>query len=304
MMDEDTPALFELRQAVPPATYGLGEVEELDLGSTHAPGHSDDHSEGEPPQREELALWEEATPRARRATRVWADLTHERSLFDRGARLVAGVDEVGRGALAGPVAVGVCVVDPTTQLPPVGLTDSKELSHEARALLVPMIQGWAVASAVGLATPEEIDECGIVGALRLAGQRALGEIMQRLGPVDTVLLDGSHNWLSEPVQDLFDAVTSDQQTIDGYEEPRVVTRVKADLACASVAGASILAKEHRDAIMRELDRDFPHYGWVTNKGYASSGHTYALTTRGPTPHHRMSWRLPGVDADAAVNGEA
>ncbi|WP_029068773.1 ribonuclease HII [Jonesia quinghaiensis] len=304
-MTDEPNALFDVSFPVPPATPGVHDIEHeptLDISIESSLIKGDEFAS----DREEVDAdnLHATHVRARKSPRVFADLTHERSLFDRGARLIAGVDEVGRGALAGPVAVGVCVIDAGTQPPPVGLTDSKELSPEARELFVPMIHGWSVDHAVGIADSSEIDAIGIIGALRLAGQRALGEIMQRIGPVDTVLLDGSHDWLTEPEQDLFDAVTSEPQPIEGYIEPRVVTRVKADLACASVSAASIIAKEYRDAMMRDLDRDHPQYGWVTNKGYASSGHTYALSTLGPTPYHRVSWNLPGVDPAAHATDKA
>jgi ribonuclease HII len=225
--------------------------------------------------------------------RVFADLTHERSLLERGARLVAGMDEVGRGALAGPVVVGVCVVDTATVDPPLGLTDSKLIATDLRDAYVPLIRGWARDHAVGSASADEIDELGIIGALRVAGQRALASVEARIGPVDTVLLDGSHDWLTEPEQDLFSLMEGPTHApVTGYTQPRVVTRVKADIACAAVSGASVLAKVARDRLMTELDREFPQFGWATNKGYGSSGHNLALATGGPVKYHRRSWNLP------------
>lgn len=228
--------------------------------------------------------------------RVFADLTHEKSLLERGARLVAGMDEVGRGALAGPVVVGVCVMDAETIDPPVGLTDSKLLSTDLRDAYVPLIQGWAKAHAVGSATAQEVDQHGIIGALRLAGQRALARVAQDVGVVDMVLLDGSHDWLTEPETDLF-AMLDPQPTVEvpGYVQPKVVTRVKADIACAAVAGASVLAKVARDRLMTQLDTQYPQFGWVTNKGYGSSGHNQALISQGPSEYHRMSWNLPSAE---------
>jgi ribonuclease HII len=231
--------------------------------------------------------------------RVFADLTHEKSLLARGSRYVAGMDEVGRGALAGPVVVGVCVVDAQTIDPPVGLTDSKLIATDMRDAYVPLIQGWAVDHAVGSASAEEVDQYGIIGALRLAGQRALASIESRIGPIDTVLLDGSHDWLTEPPRDLFSLLEEHQQEpVAGYTQPKVVTRVKADIACAAVSGGSVLAKVARDRLMTELDREFPQFGWATNKGYGSSGHNYALQHGGPVKYHRKSWNLPQqVDAE-------
>lgn len=195
------------------------------------------------------------------------------------------MDEVGRGALCGPVSVGVVVVDLSVPALP-GVRDSKLLSATARVELVPRIRSWCVASAVGHAQASEVDERGITGALRLAGLRALDD----LGVVpDVVLLDGSHDWLSRPGQ---------ASLLDPDDElgstPSVVTRVKGDLTCTSVAAASVLAKTERDTIMIGLHEQFPDYEWADNKGYAAPGHVAALSAHGVTPMHRRSWRLPGV----------
>ena len=228
---------------------------------------------------------------------IFADLAHEGELLAGGARLVAGMDEVGRGALAGPVSVGVCVVDAATGTCPVGLTDSKVLTARARTEYLPLIDDWAVGYAVGSASSSEIDELGIIRALRLAGQRALTEVARTVGAVDVVLLDGSHDWLTEPEPDLLSLLEDGDAQIPaprGYRAPRVHTRVKADLTCASVAAASVVAKCTRDAEMTALAKVHPEYGWVGNKGYGSSQHVAALTTLGPSPLHRLSWKLPGV----------
>ncbi|MDQ1293464.1 MAG: ribonuclease, partial [Actinomycetota bacterium] len=128
-------------------------------------------------------------------------LREERRLLRSGHSLVAGMDEVGRGALAGPVCVGVVVVDLRTPTAPAGVRDSKLLTPTARQSLVPALRGWARAHAVGHAEPEEIDGLGIIGALRLAGRRALAALSD---PPDCVLLDGSHDWLSAPAATLLD----------------------------------------------------------------------------------------------------
>src|SRR5450756_232267 len=119
----------------------------------------------------------------------------ERELQRGGHRLVAGMDEVGRGALAGPVSVGVVVIDQACRSAPVGVKDSKLLSHQMRERMVPKIQRWASAYAVGHASPGEIDRYGIMVALRLAGTRALAAL-----PVipDLVILDGNYDWLTDP----------------------------------------------------------------------------------------------------------
>lgn len=229
---------------------------------------------------------------------VFADLVHEQALLASGARVVAGMDEVGRGALAGPVSVGVCVVDRETGVCPVGLTDSKVLTARARDDYVPLIEEWSLAYAVGSATSQEIDRLGIIKALRLAGQRALVAVAARVGPVDVVLLDGSHDWLTQPQPDLFDLLDDVEAPVpSGYVEPVVHMRVKADLTCASVAAASVVAKCSRDGEMTELARSRPEYGWNRNKGYGSSQHVAALLEHGPSPLHRVSWRLPGTVVD-------
>ena len=132
-----------------------------------------------------------------RTTSRKPSLRVERQLQRAGHRLLAGMDEVGRGALAGPVSVGVVVIDETVRSAPTGVKDSKLLTERARKGLVPRIQRWAVAHAVGHASADEIDEVGIIAALRLAGVRALSAI--DLVP-DLVILDGNHDWLTSPDQ--------------------------------------------------------------------------------------------------------
>nr|WP_227748761.1 ribonuclease HII [Oerskovia douganii] len=223
-------------------------------------------------------------------------MRHERAILDSGARFVAGMDEVGRGALAGPVSVGVVVVDLGTGAFPQGLTDSKMLTPAAREALLPAVRGWGLAWAVGHAGPAEIDAHGIVAALRLAGRRALAQVRRSLGPVDAVLLDGKHDWLTRPSVDLFEAFDLDPDgDLGALPDPAVRTLVKADLQCASVAAASVLAKCERDGLMTGLARQYPAYGWDGNKGYGSAVHVEALKAHGPTPQHRRSWRLPERD---------
>ena len=204
----------------------------------------------------------------------------ERELLRGGAGLIAGIDEVGRGALAGPVSVGVAVIDHTVGPIPLGLADSKLISAKQRDALVPLLTDWVVAHAVGHAEPGEIDAVGIVAALRRAAIRALAQL-----PVtpDIAILDGSHDWLSRS-DDLF-AVGEDVVT------PRVHVRVKADRDCAVVAAASVLAKVERDALMVDLDGRFPGYGVADNKGYGSDSHRAAITELGASDMHRRSWNL-------------
>lgn len=207
----------------------------------------------------------------------------EREMLRSGIASLACVDEVGRGALCGPVTVGVVVITARTKPAPTGVRDSKLLSAQQRSALAPRIRRWAD-HAVGHASNVEIDDIGIIAALRLAGHRALAALA---APPDLVLLDGSHDYLTQPVQPaLFDDAD------DRLSLPPVVTRVKADLQCAGVAAASILAKTERDALMLELDRELPAYGLAANKGYAAAEHLDALRRLGPSAHHRISWRLP------------
>lgn len=240
-----------------------------------------------------------ATPTSRRAG---PDLVAEHGLLAQGHACVVGMDEVGRGALAGPVSVGVVVVDGGTGPVPPGLTDSKLLTPAARAALVPQIESWCVAWAVGHASAAEIDAHGIVAALRLAGRRALAQVVASGAAVSAVLLDGSHNWLSTPPDDLWAAAAVDDGDGGQLDEPEVTTRVKADLACASVAAASVLAKCTRDALMVELDARCGGYDWASNKGYGSASHLAALVSAGPSSWHRRSWRLPGGRATSGDGG--
>lgn len=214
----------------------------------------------------------------------------ERLLQRQGHRVLAGMDEVGRGALAGPVSVGVVLIDESCRSAPVGVKDSKLLAPPMRTALVPRIERWSLAFAVGHAEAHEIDEIGIIAALRLAGMRALAQV----GVVpDLVILDGNHDWLTAP-----DDVGLFAFAGDGPATPPVTTMIKADLRCSSVAAASVLAKVARDALMVEHAGEHPAYHWADNKGYAAPEHLEALRLHGPTGLHRRSWRLPGVMEDA------
>lgn len=214
-------------------------------------------------------------------------LDYERRFRSSGARLLAGIDEVGRGALAGPVSVGIAVVDLQRQKLLPDVRDSKLLKVADRERLVPLVRDWSVASAVGHASAKEIDELGIIGALRLAGNRAWFAVLAAGVTPEVVLLDGSHNWLSPDLQpSLFD----DGPAEPGCDAP-VHTLVKADMQCLSVAAASIIAKVERDTLMGELHTEYPAYGWDENKGYGTAAHKEALRAAGPTPYHRVSWQL-------------
>jgi len=221
----------------------------------------------------------------------------ERALQREGHRLLAGMDEVGRGALAGPVSVGVVVIDDLCRSAPVGVKDSKLLSPKMRERMVPKIQGWARAYSVGHSSPGEIDQYGIMVALRLAGNRALAAL-----PVipDLVILDGNYDWLTDPERvGLLSFLESGAALAPCVP---VRTMVKADLYCSSVAAASVLAKVERDAMMVALAAEVPGYAWELNKGYSAPEHFDALKSRGPSVHHRRSWHLPGLAAMAGSDG--
>lgn len=225
-------------------------------------------------------------------------LRTERGLLRAGAQRLGCVDEVGRGALAGPVSVGVVVLDLTVRSAPRGLRDSKLLTPRARRELLPRVRRWPAAAAVGHAQPDEIDLVGIIGALRVAAARAFAQIAME---VDVALLDGNHDWLSDPAEP--DALFPDprrqlcRDLTDLSALPAAVhTRVKADQTCAGVAAASVLAKCERDAIMVQLAGSHPVYGWALNKGYSAPDHLDALRRVGPSALHRRSWNLPAREA--------
>jgi ribonuclease HII len=188
----------------------------------------------------------------------------ERALRREGAVVVAGVDEVGRGAWAGPVTVGAAVTG--MRRPPEGLTDSKLLSPRRRAELAVELDDWVRGFALGHAWPEEIDELGMTAALRLAAGRALEALPVR---PDAVILDGKHDYLGAPWQ--------------------VRTVIQGDRSCVPVAAASVLAKVRRDAMMAELAPECAEFGFADNVGYPSPVHKVALAELGPTRHHRLSW---------------
>jgi ribonuclease HII len=190
----------------------------------------------------------------------------ERALAAAGTGCVAGVDEVGRGAWAGPVTVCAVIVPAGFAPPPAGLTDSKLLSPQRRADIAAALTGWVAAFAIGEATHQEIDEAGMTVALRRAADRALAALPRR---PDVVLLDGAHDYIGRPWP--------------------VRCEVKADLRSVSVAAASVLAKVHRDRQMAELPDVDPAFAFAENAGYPSPVHQEALASHGPTPYHRLSW---------------
>ena len=212
----------------------------------------------------------------------------EISLLSSGYRSVIGLDEVGRGCVAGNVTVGAAYVDTSTGPPPAGVSDSKLLSPSRRDALVGPLSAWTAGRlTVGHASTLEIDRFGIISALRLAGHRALAS----LPPAAVIVLDGSHNWLRAPDGWLEGMITSGVLE-NAVEIPEVRVVVKADRDVAVVAAASVYAKTVRDAQMTELDTLFPGYGFAKHKGYLTKEHTTALRTYGPCDVHRRSFTLP------------
>jgi ribonuclease HII len=183
-----------------------------------------------------------------------------------GDRIVCGLDEVGRGAWAGPATIAA-VVPGRTAIP--GVRDSKQMSPAARERGAAAVRAWAVAIGIGHASPRECDELGMTKALRLAGMRALAEVEAQGFAPDRILLDGTHDFLGLGA--------------------RVTTIVKGDATCLSIAAASVVAKVTRDALMAEAAADFPAYGFEGNKGYPAPVHQMALNGYGPTTFHRTSW---------------
>ena len=191
------------------------------------------------------------------------DRSRERACWTEGYRLVVGVDEVGRGAWAGPLTVGAVVANRDRRI--TGVRDSKTLTEGEREALIGRITGWAEAWSVGHASNDECDALGMSEAQRLAARRAL----DGLGVTpDQVLLDG--NW-------------------DFVGGGGVKTVTGGDATCLSIAAASVLAKVTRDRIMRDADNLFPDYGFADNKGYPSPRHVDALSQRGACLFHRRSW---------------
>ncbi|WEV58724.1 ribonuclease HII [Bifidobacterium sp. ESL0728] len=218
----------------------------------------------------------------------------ERELAGRGFDLIVGFDEVGRGALAGPVMVGAAAVwarDLDGLDVPDGVADSKLLTEHKREAMFEGLCSWCAASAVGQASNKEIDEWGITYALGIAALRAVNEAERELN-IDSgefrvgAILDGPNDYISKA------AGTFDAPVVPIV--PKVTTKVKADQSCALVSTASVIAKVTRDRLMVALAQGNPNYApyqWQHNKGYGSAAHRAAIAEYGPTPLHRVSWHL-------------
>lgn len=220
----------------------------------------------------------------------------ERRIAADGCDVIVGFDEVGRGSLAGPAMVGAAAfraadLDRAQQTVPQYLADSKMLTEHRREALYEPLQTWVDAYAIGSATNQEIDEWGISHALGVAALRALDEVERALG-IDGhgdarvgAILDGPNDYITK--------------ALGTFETPlvpvpaHVITQVKGDQRCCSVAAAAVLAKVTRDRLMVALaeNPDYARYGWAHNKGYGSKAHRVAIAEYGPSDLHRVSWNL-------------
>lgn len=178
----------------------------------------------------------------------------------------AGCDEAGRGCLAGSVYAAAVILPDDFHHPM--LNDSKQLTEARREKLRPIIEAEAVAWAVGIVTPEEIDHINILRASILAMHRAIDALGVKPG---AIIVDGNR--------------------FSAYGDIPFQTFVKGDGRFGNIAAASILAKTHRDEYMRNLHEQYPQYGWNVNKGYPTRAHRAAIAEYGPTPYHRMTFRL-------------
>lgn len=180
--------------------------------------------------------------------------------------LEAGCDEAGRGCLAGPVVAAAVILPAYFHHP--WLNDSKQVTEAHREALRPIIEQEALAWAVGICSPQEIDEMNILRASITAMHRALDALKMR---PTSIIVDGNKFY--------------------PYGEIPFKTFVKGDGRFGNIAAASILAKTHRDEIMRNLSLDYPQYNWAVNKGYPTPDHREAIAAHGVTPHHRLTFRL-------------
>jgi ribonuclease HII len=188
-----------------------------------------------------------------------------KSHFHKG-KIEAGCDEAGRGCLAGPVVAGAVIL-PSNYKHKM-LNDSKKLTEKQRELIKKDILKDAIAWGIGVASPSEIDEINILNASYLAMQRAIAQLKTR---PELLLIDGNRYKPADEIP---------------YE-----CIIKGDGKFLSIAAASVLAKTHRDDIMKKLANEFPGYNWETNMGYPTTAHRDGLKEIGSTPHHRMSFQL-------------
>lgn len=187
----------------------------------------------------------------------------EQGHFDNGVKLICGVDEAGRGPLAGPVCAAAVILPPNAEIP--GLNDSKKLSDKKRRELYPIIKEQAIAYGIAFADHNEIDEINILQATYLAMERAINQLSVK---PELALIDGNR--------------------AKDFGIP-VETVIHGDSLSASIAAASVLAKVTRDDVMLQMAEEYPGYGFEIHKGYGTKAHYAALTEKGPSPIHRMTF---------------
>ncbi len=187
----------------------------------------------------------------------------ENGYYEKGIVTICGVDEAGRGPLAGPVCAAAVILPANLEIP--GLTDSKKLTDKKRRELMPIIKEQAIAYGIAFASHEEIDEINILQATFLAMERALSQLTVK---PDLSLIDGNRQ--------------------KDFGLP-VETVIKGDSLSANIAAASVLAKVTRDDYMLEMAQQYPQYGFDIHKGYGTKAHYEALSKHGPSPIHRMTF---------------
>jgi ribonuclease HII len=209
----------------------------------------------------------EQSKRQRNSTgRPPPSLIEEKALFVQGYNFIAGIDEVGRGALAGPVVAAAVILPPSIDTDKLtGVRDSKEVPAVRRELLSRIIQNKAIAIGIGIVSPQIIDSINILNATRLAMRQAIEQLSCH---PDYLLVDGM----------IIPRLNILQKKI-----------IKGDKLCLSIACASIIAKVTRDHIMIELDDSYPNYGLASHKGYGTAYHLTCLTENGPSPIHRLTF---------------
>ena len=192
----------------------------------------------------------------------------EQNLYNEGYKLICGIDEAGRGPLAGPVVVGAVVMKPEAKIE--WVNDSKKVTEKRRDILYDKITEEAIAWGVGIVSEKEIDEINILNATKKGLHIALGEVIEKLGKKPEIV------------------ITDALKEIDTFGIP-YQSIIKGDATCYSISCASIIAKVTRDRIMKEWDEVYPQYGFNSHKGYGTAKHIEAIKKYGPSPIHRKTF---------------
>ncbi len=192
----------------------------------------------------------------------------EQNLYNEGYKLICGIDEAGRGPLAGPVVVGAVVMKPESKIE--WVNDSKKVTEKRRDILYDKITEEAIAWGVGIVSEKEIDEINILNATKKGLHIAIGEVIEKLGKKPEII------------------ITDALKEIDTFGIP-YQSIIKGDATCYSISCASIIAKVTRDRIMKEWDEVYPQYGFNSHKGYGTAKHIEAIKKYGPSPIHRKTF---------------